>query len=341
MKNIIFENLKQNGFHIFRKIIPRKSVEYGQNCFNGPDVNYSKMRIFKNDMILKNINKKLKRPITSIKYRASNNNNSIDASALHRDDHNHYSKTAIPIYTCLTYLDKAVMELIPTSHNHTVIKFCELMKFYNSRIKIILNPGDVLLINSSILHRGIYYKNLYENRRLIQLFDCLFQDDFARLSKYIFHTEHENDNLILSNLMIFISKIKPLINYINFIYYINTARGYGFNFDVLSKINEKKYRFISLESNKRYIPKYDNSWEKGNVYIMSYATNNITPQQNKIIYFYMNIYTIILLSLSVLFIILIILKLIKLHKKHNKITNKGRINNNLATKRRRNNRNNK
>ena len=64
----------------------------------------------------------------------------------------------MPIYTCLTYLDKAVMELIPTSHNHTVIEFGELMKFYNSRIKIILNPGDVLLINSSILHRNILQK---------------------------------------------------------------------------------------------------------------------------------------------------------------------------------------
>ena len=59
MKNIIFKNLKQNGFHIFRNIIPKKSVEYGKNCFNGPDINYSKMRIFKNDMILKNVNKKL------------------------------------------------------------------------------------------------------------------------------------------------------------------------------------------------------------------------------------------------------------------------------------------
>ena len=339
MKNKIFENLKHNGFHIFRNILNQQSIKFGQNCFNGSEINYSKMRIFKNDIILKNVNEKLKKPITSIKYRASNNNNSIDASALHKDDHNHYSKTALPIYTCLTYLDKAVMELIPTSHNHRVIEFCQLMKFYNSRIKIILNPGDVLLINSSILHRGIYYKNLSENRRLIQLFDCLFEDDFPRLSKYIFHTEHKNDNLIMSNLMIFISKIKPLINYINFIYYINTARGYGYNFDVLSKINEKKYRFISLESNKRYIPKYDNSWEKGNVYIMSYPTNNITPQQNKIIYFYMNIYTIILLSLTLLFIIILILKLIELYKKHYKIINKNKVNRNNKSNRNKSNRN--
>ena len=111
--------------------------------------------------------------------------------------------------------DKAIMELIPTSHNHTVINYGDLMKFYNSRIKIILNPGDILLINSAILHRGIYYKKMADNRRLIQLFDCMFLDDYKNLAKYIFHTQHKKDNLVLSAIMQPISKIKPFISKIH------------------------------------------------------------------------------------------------------------------------------
>ena len=33
---------------------------------------------------------------------------------------------------------------------------------------------------------------------------------------------------------------------------------------------------------------------------MNYPTNNVTPKQNTIIYFYMNIYTIIILSVLLL-----------------------------------------
>ena len=49
--------------------------------------------------------------------------------------------------------------------------------------------------------------------------------------------------------MIPLSKIKPLINFINFTYYLNTARGYGYDFNVIDKINESKndYKLISLK----------------------------------------------------------------------------------------------
>ena len=104
---------------------------------------------------------------------------------------------------------------------------------------------------------------------------------------------------------------------------MNTARGYGNDFNVIDKINENKYdyKLISLESNKRYKPKYDNSWEKGNVYIMNYPTNNVTPKQNTIIYFYMNIYTILILSISLLIILFIIKHIIEFYRKNNKKTN--------------------
>ena len=61
--------------------------------FFNETVNYTRMRKFINDPILKSVNEKLKNTL-KYKYRASNNNNSIDASALHRDVHNHYSKSA-------------------------------------------------------------------------------------------------------------------------------------------------------------------------------------------------------------------------------------------------------
>jgi hypothetical protein len=306
MKQKIFNNLSMDGFHIFRNIINEKEINIGKKCFNKTKINYLNIKNFINNTILKTVNYKLENPLINIKYRASNNNNSIDASALHRDVINHKSHTTMNIFTCLIYLDNATMELIPKSHNKSVINYDEIIPYFKNRIKINIKPGDILLIHSSLIHRGIYYNIKTNNRRLIQLFDCVFKTEHPLITNNIFHTSHKNDNNLYSNLMYYISKIKLIINIINFIYYLNTARGYGFNLNVFKKLKLKKnYKFISLESNKRYIPKYNNTWELGNVYIMNYKTNNITPKQNNLIYLYMNINTILFFIITITIFIII------------------------------------
>jgi len=62
-----------------------------------------------------------------LKYRVSNNNKSSDAGSFHRDLH---SYAGVPeIYTCLTYLDESIMEIIVGSHKKVSIPIFETIKY--------------------------------------------------------------------------------------------------------------------------------------------------------------------------------------------------------------------
>ena len=85
-----------------------------------------------------------------------------------------------PIYTCLAYLDmKSILEIIPNSHKN--LCHLDFYKSFKSKIQLRLRPGDVLLFNSVTLHRGIFYKNNTNNRRLIQLFACVSVKNIKRI----------------------------------------------------------------------------------------------------------------------------------------------------------------
>ena len=99
MKENILNNLTSQGYYIFENILDKNSIDYGRHCFNKTKINYLNIEKFINNNVLKTVNYKLGKSLFSIKYRASNNNNSIDAAALHRDVHNHKSQTTMNIFT--------------------------------------------------------------------------------------------------------------------------------------------------------------------------------------------------------------------------------------------------
>jgi len=74
--------------------------------------------------------------------------------------------------------------------------------------------------------------------------------------------------------LIMISKIKVLINFLDFFNFFNVCRGYGANYGYLSYFNLQKYNYLASEANqKRYEPKYK-GWENINVYIVKKDTLN-------------------------------------------------------------------
>jgi hypothetical protein len=84
-------------------------------------MNYTKMESFIKSDLLDIVNKNLNWDIIYTKFRVSNNNNSVDASAFHRDIfaiNNKALNKKVPIFTILTYLDKTTMEIIPKSHKY-------------------------------------------------------------------------------------------------------------------------------------------------------------------------------------------------------------------------------
>ena len=84
----IINTLKKKGFYVFRNMISPLELNVAKKYFYGNLVNYNRLRDrFINPFMLKKVGKEIDRNLVNIKYRASNNNNSSDAGAFHRDLH--------------------------------------------------------------------------------------------------------------------------------------------------------------------------------------------------------------------------------------------------------------
>lgn len=303
--------LNENGFLVIRNVLNDEDIKYGQNCFKGTKVNYTKIDKFINESIINNFNRILNKNLINTKYRVSNQNNSVDAGAFHRDIHNYtniHDKNPLKIYTCLCYLDTAHMELIPKSHKNSHMSFLYAKKFYNNKIELIINPGDLLIFNANTIHRGIFYKTKHnKNRRLIQCFDCINENIFDKLNSQTLHIPcgpfcNNTHATAISK----INKNKFFSNIINKINYYNIACGYGYPFGLNNKIsNNGKYLYISPESNQERLKPIGNSWEKGNVYIIKKKTNDI--QKEKFYMYKIYSYYLGLILYTILYIILLIL----------------------------------
>jgi hypothetical protein len=140
------------------------------------------------------------------------NNNSIDASVFHSDVYNYTGEEEIPLYTALCYLDKAKMELIPNSHKKPNASPLEEL---NKATVIELNPGDILVFNSRMVHRGINFSN--GNRRLLQVFQIFPTRELYEQHSHKLLTVDTTGQK--SNILYHIAKIPWLISIVNMIAY--------------------------------------------------------------------------------------------------------------------------
>lgn len=303
------DKINKKGFLLIRNSLTNNEVEYARSCFNKTMVNYKNLKNFIDSVMLKNINKILNCSLVNIKYRASNNNNSTDAGTFHRDVYNYDPKIngAPNIFTFLSYLDPATMELIPYSHNLTNMSFLRGQKMRRSAVKIDMRPGDLLIFNSSLIHRGIFYKSPVENRRLIQCFDCIDSREYNFLASKILHTScnpecNQKRAKILENL----NKIKLISNIINYISYINVSKSYGNTLNLHKKINTKGTCYISSEGNQDRLKPKNTGWEKGNMYIMNKNTKDIDSNDYKT-YLHYSFYVNNTIYSLIIFLILVVL----------------------------------
>jgi hypothetical protein len=228
-------SLLKDGYIILKNVISPSDVAFAKNQIIGNEVNYTGMTSFINNVVFNKLNRYLDWNPKNIKYRVSNNNNSADASLFHRDIVCQGRQlTTIPCFTCLTYLDKTVMELIPSSHYHHVMTTPEAIKNLFQTVKITMEEGDLLVFYSTLLHRGIFTENL-PNRRLIQVFDVFPNiESYNIFSKRIIHLKSSE---IGGEFMITLSKIPVIADIANFIGYLNSATGYGWSqkYNILSR----------------------------------------------------------------------------------------------------------
>lgn len=273
-------NLRKNGFLLIKNCIPSDRINYAQSCIN-EKVNYKKLESYFNETMLNTVNKKLNMDLTCIKYRVSNNNNSSDAGSFHRDLQSYETKNEeIPVFTCLSYLDKTHMELITGSHLYSHISLYQIPSFLQNRQVISVNPGDLLIFYATMLHRGIFYEKTPE-RRLIQLFDCISNTRIDEFKKKILHIPCGNKcSSNVSSLLITLNKIPICSELVNYVGFCTAAKGYGAYYNGLKYItNDKEIKYLSSESNRgRIIPK--GGFEQQNMYVM-FSENNKDIEESK------------------------------------------------------------
>lgn len=214
------DQLARNGYILIKGVCD--PIE-GKDCINDQKVDYDRMTRYINNNMISSINEFLGWDADYLKYRVSDNNNSADASVLHRDIINQ-SGNHVPCFTCLTYLDKATTEVIPGTHKKLHMSYSESLAQFNKKIKIQCSPGDILLIYSTLIHRGIFTENL-PHRRLIQVFEVFpSTNELQKNSPKFLHVQGDETH---SQTMINMSRYPIISDFLSIYGYFNCSTGYG------------------------------------------------------------------------------------------------------------------
>lgn len=277
----IKQTLRDRGFYIFRNMIPKVELNIAKKYFYGNSVNYNKLfDKFIKPIMLRKVGNEIDKKLVNIKYRASNNNNSSDAGAFHRDLHIKSGEERVSCYTVLTYIDGGVMELIPKSNRNQSIDLLDVKQYYDMREEVELFPGDVLMFEMATIHRGVFYKK-QESRRLIQLFDTVYEEDLDYFLKTVLHVPcGDQCSKKASDYFVKLHKNKFWSNLTNSIVYYNTALGYS-KLPMNYITSQKDVKYISTETNQPRVIVEDNTFQKDNLYHPNFPTRNMTVEDRE------------------------------------------------------------
>lgn len=243
--------LHEDGFILVRQCIKQDTLEKFKNNVGKTEVNYKGMSpvVYDMKMCLREL---LGWEPVMTKYRVSNQENKIDASFLHNDLKNvSRTNTPIPCHTVLLYGDKGRMQLIPKSHHKTHESVIHATYDLKNTITIDIEPGDLLVFNASLMHRGIFF-NTENNRRLMQIFEVYpNKETFDKFATMV-DTSYVNKSPILRTLQEINKKTstQPAINEMtNILMYYNYRLG---NQPQLNKVPDKyNPQFASNETKRR------------------------------------------------------------------------------------------
>ena len=197
--------MESDGYVIYRNKISPEEQAYALSCI-GDKVDYTKLKHFIDTTFLPKTG--IKDPVF-VKARLSNNNNSIDAALLHSDVYN-YTDKPMPIYTGLVYFDKSEMELIPGSHLIPDTSFEQRNK---DTTVIRMNPGDMLVFNARISHRGVNFNQ--GDRRLLQVFEIFTKDDYETYGKNFITVDTSSGQKVKKNALYYMAKYPWFVDCVN------------------------------------------------------------------------------------------------------------------------------
>lgn len=252
----INEKLDTEGYVIIRGCVQRDTINTFRNNVTKTEVNYKNMSPVVYD--IKNcLRENVGWESMMTKYRVSNHENKIDASFLHNDVKNiSRTNTHIPCHTVLLYGDKGRLQLIPKSHRKTHISLIHATYDLSNLITVDIEPGDLLVFNASLMHRGIFF-NTEDHRRLMQIFEVYpNQETFNKFATKV-DTSYVNKSDTLKTLQNVNRRTatQPMINEItNILMYYNYRLGNQPQFNKIPDVynsqfasNETKPRLESLD----------------------------------------------------------------------------------------------
>lgn len=311
--------ISKNGYLHFPGFFKNDEVENIRTLIDNKLVNYPMMTDFITNNFMKRVDAQMNWNSKYTKYRVSNNNNSSDASVFHRDvirisDQNPEFNE---LYTCLTYLDDATMQVILDSHKDTQLSITKTIDNFSMRKTIDMKPGDVLIFHSTMLHRGIFDKiKMSENRRLIQVFDVHpYIQNYYKFSEKILHMPSTGIRSDSSGLVDYLGHTPIISDVISYISYLNASTGYGRGSqlsDILKKHKIEEHVYLSSEGMQKrlIIADLKSGWGNGNLYVLNDKTHDITEEAASDVLFacftkWIMVYSVILFLLLIIIIIVL------------------------------------
>jgi hypothetical protein len=262
----------EDGYIHLKDAISKDMLEKMYSNMNDTQLNYTGMQSLIDQVIRSSVNPTLHWQADYVKFRVSDNNNSVDASAFHRDIFNQTTKIEdFPCYTCVMYLDKTVMEVVPGSHLTPFLSHYDALKQLFNVKKIYLGVGDILVFNARLLHRGIFTENL-PHRRVIQIFEMFTSHE--SLEKNMNRIVYKLGDETFANAMKFIAKINWMIFIFNLGGYFNAATGYG----ILTECNMPEMDYLSPEGTTHRINVVPNTWQELNKYYTIKSTRTLPEE---------------------------------------------------------------
>jgi len=269
MNTEIKKQLDDVGFYVFRDVVPKEEYLKGQDAMRGATNHYGKLEKYIMTSMVDKVNQLTGLDLIATKYRGSNNNNSTDAAAFHRDVMvQNQSIKLSNIYTLLNYLDDSTLEIIPESHRHLEMSHLESIKFFFKTKQIKFGPGDLLLFDATLLHRGMFGLK-QKNRRLIQVFDVIPRKLHSQLNPKILHLPcHDKCKDKRARIISGFSHLPLVKTFMNVVCYLNSANGYQISLKDRQKLGVDQYDYYATEAEQARLEPDYKTYQTSNLYVV-------------------------------------------------------------------------
>ena len=251
-------NLEEDGYTIIRNNI---DPHLGTNCIQNNKLDYQCIHDVINRKYFPSIVKHLPNANGASFRRfifSSNRYSSMD-SLYSGNSYNHTETNLIPIYCAYLYFSSGTLEVIPKSH----LKSSK--SNYGSRRNIHLEEGDVVILNTNLHNRNVNDAA----DKVLKIMDIFPNDKVYNMYAHNLQVVQLNSSFIIKYVifsLIFISKIRFIIDSINCLYYYLVY--YNVQYKILLSDVNSVGKLVAYEANGRKKLSEVNQYEGWNLNII-------------------------------------------------------------------------